>query len=620
MSGVGTPGGVIPVGIDLGTTFSVIAHLDAQGRPWTLRNAEGDPTTPSVVFFDRSTPIVGKEAVKAAELEPDRVAICAKRDIGSSSYSRDIHGLQMPPEVIEACILSKLKRDAEMTIGPIEQVVITVPAYFNEPRRKATQDAGRLAGLEVIDIINEPTAAAIAFGVQRGLLSSQGTAQNKERFLVYDLGGGTFDVTLMEIEGQDFKAVATAGDVYLGGMDWDRRIVDFLAEQFQALHGGDDLRDDPATLTRLMKEAEDAKRALTARTEVTIIFSHEGQGIRLPLGRGQFEDMTRDLVERTRFTTRKLLKDAGCKWSDLTRLLVVGGATRMPMIQQMLEEELGRPADRSLSADEAVAHGAAIYAGFKLSGKSAAPRSKVVGSVTNVNSHDLGVLGIEPATGRPRTSVIIARNTPLPAVRKGRFATRRDNQPSVVVHVVEGGDASGNNATAIGKFTVAGLPPGLPANTPVEVVFRYAENGRLLVKASVPSVGREAGMTIERASGLTDDLLQQWQEALAQGLAVPDELEGAEPIEVVDEPAAPPGEAVPQLGEETNERSAAEPAAKQEADELAFNFSVGEPEKPARPPRSARSDKAAAKEQDRHSTSGPAADDDALGEFLKGLK
>ena len=246
-----------PIGIDLGTTFSVVAYLDGSGRPITIVNGEGDLITPSVVLFDGKSAVVGKEAVKAAVMEPELIADFAKRDMGSMFYSKKVGGQQLPPEVIQSLILEKLKNDAERKLGPIGKVVVTVPAFFNEPRRKATQDAAQLAGLEVLDIINEPTAAAIAFGYQVGFLDAKGEARKKETILVYDLGGGTFDVTLMEIEGSEFTAIATGGDVFLGGIDWDRRLADYIADKFRDKHHGFDPRQDAAGIQRLLKEAED---------------------------------------------------------------------------------------------------------------------------------------------------------------------------------------------------------------------------------------------------------------------------------------------------------------------------------------------------------------------------
>ena len=499
------------VGIDLGTTFCVVAHLDPAGRPCTIPNSEGDLITPSVVLFDGASVAVGKEAVKAATTEPDRVAAFAKRDMGSPMYSRPIAGQHLPPEVIQSLILEKLKRDAEAKLGPFTKCVITVPAFFNEPRRKATQDAGHLAGLEVIDLINEPTAAAIAYGVQAGFLTGTGEARKMERVLVFDLGGGTFDVTLMEIDGTNYTALATAGDVHLGGIDWDRRIADRIAEQFVAKHRGIDPRQHPGGLQRLLREAEDAKRTLSAREQASINFEFSGHALRLPFARREFEESTIDLLERTRFTSTSVLRDAGLGWKDITRLLLVGGSTRMPMVQQMLEQESGLRVDRSLSADEAVAHGAALYAGLLLATEAG---KRPTMRVKNVNGHDLGVLGRDPATGRPKTSVIIPRNTPLPATRAKRYAISRENQRDVAIQVIEGGDRSGNNSTPIGRCVIRGLPAGLSPGTPVEVSFTYEANGRLTVRGSLPDHGIEAVLNVERASGLTDATLGEWSRRL----------------------------------------------------------------------------------------------------------
>lgn len=512
----------LPVGIDLGTTYSVVATLDAQGRPMTVQNSEGDATTPSVVLFERSEIIVGREAVKLAAHEPDAVAAYAKRDIGASRFGRALRGTHLPPEVVQSLVLAKLRSDAELKLGDIRDVVITVPAYFNEPRRKATQDAGKLANLNVLDIINEPTAAAISYGVAEGFLTGEGEAKSEEVVLVYDLGGGTFDVTLMRLEGHNYTALATAGDVFLGGLDWDRRIIDFVSERFAEEHDGIDPREDASALIRLAKEAEDAKRALSAREEVKITFEHEGKLLRTPLSRRQFELITKDLLERTRFTSRTVLRDGGMEWKDVSRLLLVGGSSRMPMVTEMLAKESGLTPDRSLAADEAVAHGAAIYAGFLRAGQAGSVHVSSVGKITNVSSHDLGVMGTEPATGRPRRRTIIARNTKLPAKGGGRFATQKDNQKTVVVKVVEGGDDSGKNSTPIGVCRVTDLPPNLPAKTPVDVIFKYEENGRITVRARLPEANRNATLEIKRDSGLTDEDLAMWAERIRDHRLLPE--------------------------------------------------------------------------------------------------
>ena len=525
------------VGIDLGTTFSVVAFLNQEGKPQTIQNSEGDMITPSVVYFGVDETVVGKEAVKVAQFEPESVAQFAKRDVGKSQFHKEIRDYKMPPEAIQAIILKKLQNDAAVKIGEFKDVVITVPAFFNEPRRKATMDAGKLAGLNVLDIINEPTAAAIAFGVQEGFVTTAGQTQQKETILVYDLGGGTFDVTLMEIDGMNYKALATGGDVHLGGIDWDERLVDFIAEDFEKQHEIDP-RIDPVAWQELLHEAEDAKRALSTRGNVVVHFSHDGQRAKIDIVRDHFESITEDLLQRTMFTVNKVLREGKRTWKDVTRLLLVGGSTRMPMIQGALERESGMQADRTLSPDEAVAHGAALYAGF-LSGGQGSDRLEM--HVTNVSSHDLGVMGIEKETGLPRRSVLIARNTSLPAKNAQRFRTRQENQPNVKVEVVEGGDASGKNSTAIGKCIVTDLPENLPAGTPIAVLFVYETNGRLKVAAKVAGAETDATMVIERASGLSDRMIQQWTQWINDGSLIapveeePEPEPGIEEVEAVED-------------------------------------------------------------------------------------
>jgi molecular chaperone DnaK len=528
-----------PVGIDLGTTFSAVAHLDSDGRPWTILNSDGDLTTPSVVYFDTAGAIVGKEAIAAGEFEPDRLAQFAKRDMGEAAFSKEIRGQRLPAEVLQGIILKKLKDDTELKLGPIKKVVITVPAFFNEPCRKATQDAGRLAGLEVLDIINEPTAAAICFGIQQGFLNEDGTSRGKERILIYDLGGGTFDVTLMEIDGTKFTALATAGDVYLGGVDWDSRLVIHLAKAFQLEHEVDIL-PDPIARQMLQQKAAETKHSLSTRESVTVFLSHEGRRLKLEVTRATFEELTADLLDRTIMTVNKLLREAKVEFKDLTRLLLVGGSTRMPAVNAMLERETGLQPDRSLSPDESVAHGAAIYAGLLM--KTGAERINGM-SVTNVSSHDLGILGVERETGRKRRSTMIPRNTQLPIKARKTFPTLRDNQQSVEVNVIEGGDDSGNNATPIGKCTVKGLPANLPAKTPVQVTFKYGSDGRLTVQASLPTIEKDAEMTIDRAAGLSEEELVKWASIVEAGIpdsSVPvqidSQIDPPRPSPVVDEP------------------------------------------------------------------------------------
>ncbi|MGI9470448.1 MAG: Hsp70 family protein [Rubripirellula sp.] len=503
------------VGIDLGTTNSTVAFVDATGRPETIRNAEGGLSTPSAVFFDRSAPVIGSEAMEAGVDEPERLALFAKRDVGEQAFRKSICGASFPPEVLQALVLRKLKQDAQLKLGTIDKAVITVPAFFNEPCRKSTQDAGRLAGLDVLDIINEPTAAAICFGVQQGFLSPDGESERGERVLVYDLGGGTFDVTVMEIKDRNYHTIATNGDVYLGGIDWDRRIVDFIAEAWMDEHG-DDPREDPIAEQILLRKANQTKHALTQRESVPIAFAHHGQRIRPEINRDTFHRLTEDLLERTLMTVGLVLDEAGMTWGDLTRLILVGGSTRMPMIRDELSRLTSLELDRSLSPDEAVAHGAAIYAGIRL-GQGCETFSGV--SVTNVNSHDLGVLAKDPKTGEPRRQIMIKRNTALPARQRIRFRTHEDGQKNVKVQVVEGGDAKGRNATMIGKCVVNPLPADTPKGTFVDVQFDYSQDGRLTVSATLPTLHCNAKMTMDRAAGMSDEVMTTWQQRIETGIS-----------------------------------------------------------------------------------------------------
>lgn len=497
------------VGIDLGTTFSVVAWLDEVERPQTLNNAEGDKLTPSAVLFDGTETIIGKEALKALATDAERVALCAKLELGQRMFNKVLAGRQYPPEALEACVLNKLRLDSQRQIGAYEKVVVTVPAYFDETRRKATQDAGYMAGFDVMDIINEPTAAALAFGYQQGFLSPGGEAPSRKRILVYDLGGGTFDVTVMEIQGRDFTALATDGDVRLGGHDWDQRLVDLVAEEFIRQHGVDP-RDDANARGRLWRDCEDAKRTLSARRKTTISCLFQGRGARIEVSRERFEEITRDLLDRTSFTTRQTLQAAGLEWNDIDHVLLVGGSTRMPAVREMLQMLSGKAPDHSVSPDEAVAHGAALHAGLLLDrhqGKS--PNFRV----RNVNSHSLGVVATEPSTQRRRNAILIPRNSPLPASAKRTFRTQKASQRSILVRVVEGENASPDDCSQIGKCSVRALPPNLPPQTPIEVIFRYAENGRLTVVVEV--AGKRVAHEFQRENSLTQEQLDSWRQFIS---------------------------------------------------------------------------------------------------------
>jgi len=496
------------IGIDLGTTYSAVAHLDDLGRPVTLVNAEGDLVTPSTVLFEGANIVVGKEALKALATEAEQVAQCAKRELGDRMFHKVLDGRKYPPEAIEALILNKLKQDARRQVGDFRKVVITVPAYFDEVRRKATQDAGYMAGLEVLDIINEPTAAAVAHGFLKGFLNREGQANEPRKLLVYDLGGGTFDVTVMEIRGNEFLALATDGDVQLGGQDWDQRLVDYVAEEFIRKHQRDP-REEPNAAGRLWRECEEAKRTLSARIKTTIACDYQGHAVRLELTREKFEEMTHDLLERTQFTTRQTLSAAGLTWSDINYVLMVGGSTRMPMVASMLKQLSGKEPDGAVAVDEAVAHGAALHAGIML-----ARNEGKAGAITirNVNSHSLGVVATDAKTGRKRNAVLVPRNTPLPVQAKRVFKTQKPSQRSVLVEIVEGESASPEDCSYVGKCAVRDLPPNLPAQTPIEVRFLYEENGRLKVHVHVAGATQELQHEITRENSLSQEQLDAWRQ------------------------------------------------------------------------------------------------------------
>ncbi len=502
-----------PIGIDLGTTYSAVAWVDESGRSAMLGNAEGDLLTPSVVLFGDSEVVVGKEARGAATVHPDWVAQWVKRDMGSAAYCRPIRGKCLPPEVIQACILRKLRTDAAGIVGPEVRVVITVPAYFDEPRRKATADAGEMAGLKVLDIVNEPTAAALAFGEMLGYLSPTGEAKQDMTVLVYDLGGGTFDATLLRLAPGEIKTIATDGDVQLGGHDWDQRLANYVAEEFQKLHQCDP-RQDPVGMNRLLGAVIEAKHTLSARSRASIRVEHDGRASQVEVTREQFNELTADLLERTAYTARQLLADARLQWKDVSRVLLVGGSTRMPVVAQMLRQVTGISPDRTVNPDEAVARGAALYAGYLLA-KEGRGGPEATFEVTNVNAHSLGVEGIDRQTLRKTNVVLIPRNTPLPAEFTERFSTKSEEQRSIVVQVLEGESSLPAECTPVGRTVIRGLPSGLPKGWPIEVTFEYGANGRLSVRAVVPGTHQDAGLELQRTVGLSHEKIDRWKHPVA---------------------------------------------------------------------------------------------------------
>jgi molecular chaperone DnaK len=517
------------VGIDLGTTFSAIATLDDRGQPVTLPNRDGDMLTPSAVLLEDGQAVVGQAALDVSLDRPDKVATLIKRRMGYPAYGRAVAGHDFRPETLSALILRKLVQDAELRIGPVRKAVITVPAYFDDTRRKATQDAGRIAGLEVLDIIDEPTAAALAYSYQpphgHGEFRPDQVLPNETRtVLVYDLGGGTFDVTLVRLSQRRFQTLAVEGDVQLGGKDWDDRIVNHVAERFHGAHG-DDPRRDPQSLTGLGAAAERAKRTLSKLGQTTVTCTHAGKVLAVPLTRAEFETLTRDLLVRTRLTTQELLNKAGVGWDGVDRILLVGGSTHMPMTGQMLRELSGKQPDNSLAVSEVVARGAAIHAGIvavqrgeDVAGMDAAARASLGDVVEiNVNSHSLGVE--VKRQGQRIHDILVKKNTMLPCAASEVYFTVIENQQRVRVKVLQGEAEDPAACISIGECWIDELPDNLPKGSPVQVRCGVGSNGLIDVMALDMTSGKMARTTIHRTSGLSEDEVAR-EAAWVRGLRI----------------------------------------------------------------------------------------------------
>jgi molecular chaperone DnaK len=517
------------VGIDLGTTFSAIATLDERGKALTLPNREGEMLTPSAVYIEDSSAVVGGAALDVSLEQPDKVATLIKRRMGYPSYGRPISGREFRPETLSAIILRKLVQDAELRIGPIAKAVITVPAYFDDTRRKATKDAGRIAGLDVLDILDEPTAAALAYSFQprpgvKEHVPEQAIPDRQQTVLVYDLGGGTFDVTLVRLSKRRFETVAIEGDVRLGGQDWDDRIVDYVAENFRETRGVDP-RQDARSKAALQAAAERAKRTLSKLTQTTITCSHAGQMVSVPLSRVEFESLTRDLLTRTRLTTQQLLREAATEWTGVDRLLMVGGSSHMPMTGRMLEELSGKAPDRSLAVSEVVAHGAAIHAGIVAArgqeeGLELEDQARdLLGQVIeiNVNSHGLG---IEIKRDQERINdILIPKNTQLPAAGSRVYRTIAANQERVRVRVLQGDAHQAEACISIGECWIDDLPADLPRHAPIQVRCGCASNGLVDVMALDMTSGAMARAQIHRTSGLSEENIAK-ESAWVKGLNI----------------------------------------------------------------------------------------------------
>jgi molecular chaperone DnaK len=505
---------VIPVGIDLGTTLSAVSYVDGEGQTQLVRNSRGEYLTPSVVLFQEECIKVGADAWELATELPACVAENVKRDMGYSYYRRKIQDQNYPPEVIQGCILRQIQKEIAGSIHGEYAVVITVPAYFDEARRKATSDAGVMSGLPVLDIVNEPTAAALAFGERLGYLSAEGAPAEQLTLLVYDLGGGTFDVTIMQLSSKGVTTLATDGDYELGGIHWDERLAEYASQKFAQIWPDADAISETDRL-RLIRAAQGVKHELSHLPIAMLEFESAGWAMKLPVSRQEFESLTSDLVARTVFTTNQALREAKLLWHQIDRLLLVGGSTRMPAVRKAMQEASGLIPDDAVHPDEAVARGAAIYARFLLGARGIDPTVPKL-RVRDVNSHGLGIEGVNQETLRIENVTVIPRNTPLPLEVVRQFVTKVNDQRSVKVQLLEGNSSMPEQCSRLAVAAIKNLPPGLPAGSPIQVKYRIEANGRLHVEANVIGHGTEAKIELARVRGLSDQKVRQWREVICR--------------------------------------------------------------------------------------------------------
>lgn len=477
------------VGIDLGTTYSAIGILSRQGETEIIPNAENERLTPSAVFFDEDAIIVGQTAKDNAAIYPDQVVQFVKRQMGNDAWHLSHDGQRYSAVDVSSFVLAKLKRDAEKFLNrPIQDAVITVPAYFADEQRRATIAAGEAAGLRVLDLINEPTAAAIAFGVDR--------AAQPETVLVYDLGGGTFDVTVMRVSGKDIRILSTSGDNQLGGKDFDDAIMRYAVEQFRLEHGTDPT-EDPLVAADLRAQAEKAKRELSKRSKALLLLRGAGQMSRVEIGRERFEELIEPKLKTSQIVVREALRAAKMEAAQVDRVLLIGGSTRVPAVATMLEEMFGKPPDTSVHPDEAVTMGAALMAAHKVveAEPAAAPPpvvEKVGGlQITDVTSHSFGIEAINPGTSQRINSILIPRNSPIPTEVSKEFATPTAGMTAIKVTIYQGEFQDPSLCNPVGEFTLRGLPPGRPAGCKVRVTVSCASNGVVSVSALDIASGQE---------------------------------------------------------------------------------------------------------------------------------
>ncbi len=481
------------VGIDLGTTNSVIAIMEGN-EPTVITNAEGERLTPSVVGFSKTNErLVGRVARRQAITNPDRTVVSIKRKMGTD-YKVEIEGKKYTPQEISAMILQKMKTDAEAYLGEkINQAVITVPAYFTDSQRQATKDAGKIAGLEVLRIINEPTAAALAYGLDK---------DENQTILVFDLGGGTFDVSILEIGDGVFEVKATSGNNRLGGDDFDEKIINWLVQEFKKEHGVD-LRNDKMALHRLKEAAEKAKHELSGvmSTDINIPYITATQDgplhLERTLTRARFNEMTMDLVEKTMGPTRQAIKDSGLKASEIDKIILVGGSTRIPAVQEAVKNITGKEPFKGINPDEVVAVGAAIQAGV------------LTGEVTDVVLLDVTPLSLGIETLGGVFTRIIDRNTTIPTAKSQIFTTASDSQTSVDIHVLQGERKMAGSNITMGRFQLTGIPAAPRGIPQIEVKFDIDVNGIVHVTAKDMATGKEQKITITSSSGLKDDEIER---------------------------------------------------------------------------------------------------------------